>query len=87
MTVNAFLRRGPFNNRIHVHNLLLGNQAVNRYGPGTSFEIFCQASRSVLVGRKLVIIVVVGYVLVWCDLLCCGERTLLNALDLGIRLY
>ena len=67
MPIDALFRRGHLDDRVHVEHLLLLDLAVDGDRPRTRLEILGQPGGLVLVGRKFVVVVVVGDVFVGSD--------------------
>ena len=67
MAVNALLRRRHFDDRVDVESLFFLDRAVDGHRPRAGFEIFRQLRRLVFVGRKFVIVVVIGHVFIGRD--------------------
>ncbi len=79
MAVYALLGRSHLDDFIHVEDLLLLDVAINGYLPGACFEILGEAGGLVLIGRKFVVIVVVGDIFKWGNFLGGGEWTFLES--------
>ena len=67
MAVDALLRRGHLDDRVHIEHLFLLYLAIDGDGPGTGLEILGQTGGLVFVGGKFVVVVVVGDVFVGRD--------------------
>ena len=81
MAINAFFRSSPFDDRVNVQLLLLLHEAINSDGPWTSLKVLRQPGRFVFIGRKLVIVVVIGDVFIRSDFLARRETAFLNAVN------
>ena len=82
VAVDALFWRRHLEDGVYVEFLLLVDQAVDLYLPGTRAEILGQSGGFVLVRRKLVVVVLVGDVFIGSDGFGRAERTFLDAVNL-----